>query len=151
MPLGLPYFGGLGLSRWLGIDDSVTGVWVGGLILSLSFWLSRWLEEKYKLKTKFKYLEISVIVGMYLLTLVPLFWAGIIGHPINKILGIDKLLFGTIVGSGAFLLGLYADKKQRQMKGKQFFNFQKVVFPVVSLVIFSLIIYYFGGYLYRLQ
>ena len=25
---------GIGVSRWLGVDDTITGVWVGGLIVS---------------------------------------------------------------------------------------------------------------------
>ncbi|KKU63742.1 MAG: hypothetical protein UX88_C0023G0019 [Candidatus Woesebacteria bacterium GW2011_GWC2_47_16] len=37
---------GLGVSRWLGIDDSVSGIWVGGLVVSLSFWFADWLTKK---------------------------------------------------------------------------------------------------------
>src|SRR3972149_11759116 len=43
---------GLGISRWLGIDDAVSGVWVGGIILSSSFWLLDWLVKK-KIKKLF--------------------------------------------------------------------------------------------------
>ena len=78
------------------------------------------------------------------------FWSGIIGHPFNTILGIDKLVFGSILGFFAFILGVWADKKIREIKGKQLFNFQKVVFPVVSLLIVSLVLYFYGGYLYKL-
>jgi len=39
---------GVGLSRWLGIDDTISGLWVGGLIVSLIYWTIDWLgEEKY--------------------------------------------------------------------------------------------------------
>ncbi|MBU2577676.1 hypothetical protein KKA69_02480 [Patescibacteria group bacterium] len=31
---------GLGISRWLGIDDSIPGLWIGGLILSSGLWLA---------------------------------------------------------------------------------------------------------------
>jgi len=37
---------GLGISRWLGIDDSVTGLWIGGLILSSGLWLADWIGKK---------------------------------------------------------------------------------------------------------
>jgi len=37
---------GLGISRWIGIDDSVTGVWVGGLILSSGLWMADWVKKK---------------------------------------------------------------------------------------------------------
>ena len=89
-----------------------------------------------------------VFLFWYGLTLVPLQLTGIMGHPFNTILGIDKILFGTAVGSVFFLLGIWADKKVREKRGKQLFLYQKVVFPVVALAIISLVIYYFGGYLY---
>jgi hypothetical protein len=142
---------GLGLSRYFGIDDAVSSVWIGGLILSSSFWLIDWLEKKnYKSLQKFSQstLKSIVIAGMYAIVLIPLWYEGLIGHPLNTIMGIDKIVFGTAVGSGMFLFGMRVDKKVRKLKGKQMFNYQKVAFPVISLVLSSLIIYYYGGYLY---
>lgn len=139
--------GGLGLSRYLGIDDSVSSLWIGGLILSSSFWLVDWLKKKKPEFPIFNY-QFPIILAMYLLVLGPLVWAGVIGHPLNTIFGIDKIVFGTLVGSVVFLLAIWADKKVREKKGKQLFNYQKVVFPVALLALTSLIIYYFGGYLY---
>ncbi len=136
---------GLGISRWLGIDDAVSGVWVGGIILSSSFWLIDWLQKK-KFKSlsfyyKFQYKKWLVLFLMYSLVIIPLFTSGIIGHPFNTILGIDKLIFGTAVGSAAFLAGMYLDKKVREIKGKQLFSFQKVAFPVGALIVASLILF----------
>ena len=144
---------GLGLSRWLGIDDAVSSVWIGSLILSSSFWLTDWLKKKHPKLLHLRgeigsHLGYYVIALMYLIVLVPLWVGKIIGHPYNTILGIDKILFGTAVGSLAFLLGIWTDKKIRLKKGKQLFQYQKVVLPVASLVIASLLIYYYGGYLY---
>ena len=136
---------GLGISRWLGIDDAVSGVWVGGIILSSSFWLIDWLEKK-KFKSlslyyKFQYKKWLVVTAMYAIVIIPLFTSDIIGHPFNTIFGIDKLVFGTAVGSAAFLVGMYTDKKIREIKGKQLFNFQKVAFPLGALIIASLILF----------
>ena len=136
---------GLGLSRYLGIDDAVSSLWIGGIILSVSFWSIDWLTKK---KINFKYRNILVFIFWYGLTLIPLQLTGIMGHPFNTVLGIDKILFGTAVGSVFFLLGIWADKKVREKRGKQLFAFQKVVFPVVALAIISLVIYFYGGYLY---
>jgi hypothetical protein len=133
---------GLGLSRYLGIDDTVSGVWVGGLTLSMSFWLIDWMEKKWQLKTKFKYTSAITLLLMFALVYVPMITMDIIGHPFNVILGIDKLLFGGFFGVAAFLLGMYGDKKVREIKGKQLFNFQKVVFPVTMLLITSLVFYF---------
>ncbi|OGM20221.1 hypothetical protein A2714_02395 [Candidatus Woesebacteria bacterium RIFCSPHIGHO2_01_FULL_38_9] len=138
---------GLGLSRWLGIDDAVSSIWIGGLILSSSFWIIDYLKKK-KPEFPISNFQFPIIFLMYLLVLLPLWYQGIIGHPLNTIIGIDKVIFGTALGSIMFLVGMWADKKVRKIKGKQLFQYQKVVFPVISLVITSLLIYYYGGYLY---
>lgn len=144
---------GLGLSRYLGIDDAVSSIWIGGLILSSSFWLIDWMYRKYPDKLKkysIKTVNYLTIFLMYAFVLVPLWYGKIIGHPYNTVLGIDKIIFGTILGSIMFLVGIWADKKVRKIKGKQLFQYQKVVFPVISLVLTSLLIYYYGGYLYKI-
>jgi len=74
---------------------------------------------------------------MYLVVLVPLIWTDIVGHPFNKIFGIDKLLFGSGIGSVVFLFAMWLDKKVRKIKGKQLFSYQKVVFPILGLIIGS--------------
>lgn len=133
---------GLGLSRWLGIDDAVSGVWLGALVLSSSLWLSNWLQKRYQLRSRFKYLDFAAVAAMYLFTIGPLAWTGVIGHPANTLLGIDKLVFGSAVGSLVFLASVFADKKVREIYGKQLFNYQRVVFPVGLLAIISTVFYF---------
>lgn len=131
---------GLGLSRYLGIDDTISGLWVGGLILSMSLWTADWLHKR-GLKIKMKVLNVASSVVFYAITVIPLFYSGIIGHPYNTIYGVDKLLFGTIIGSIIFLLALSLDKTVRRINGHQLFIYQKVAFPVAGLIIMSLIFY----------
>jgi hypothetical protein len=135
---------GLGLSRFLGIDDLISGIWVGGLILSSSLWFATWISKK-KLrvfsKLENKTLNIISVILMYSLVFIPLWLTGIIGHPFNQIFGIDKLTFGSALGSAVFLLGVWVDKKVRKIKGKQFIQFQKIIFPVGLLLIISLILF----------
>lgn len=135
---------GLGLSRYLGIDDAISGIWAGALVISVSFWFSNWLKKK-----NYKFLQfinenyliyLSVIIWVAF-TYIPLWKIGIIGHPFNVIWGIDKLIFGGVIGAGVSLLAVYTDKKVRKIKGSQFFNFQRVVFPIAFLLISSLIIW----------
>ena len=122
---------GLGLSRWLGVDDTVSGVWIGGFILSSSLWFYSWLSKKYsRLHTTFYMLLTTAL--MYSLSLVTLAWTGVL---------INKLIMGIVVGSLTFLLGIWVDKKVRQIKGKQLFNFQRVVFPIAFLLISSIIVW----------
>lgn len=120
---------GLGLSRWLGVDDVISGIWIGGLILSSSLWFYFWLSKKYPRLQTTGYL-LSVAGLTYILALVPLTWMGLLTN---------KLTIGIAAGSLVFSLALLLDKKARAAKGNQFFNFQKVVFPLVFLLVSSLI------------
>lgn len=132
--------GGIGLSRWLGIDDSISGIWVGGLIISSIIWLLYWLNKK-QIKFKFRWLIVAVL--FYIVVVLPLYWMGIMGHPYNKFCGMDKLLLGIIGGSVAFLVGNWVSnflKKKNQ--GKAFFPFQKLVLPISFLIILSVVFYY---------
>jgi len=134
---------GVGFCRWLGIDDLISGLWVGGMIVSLIIWTLDWLNKK-NFKIKFQWIWISVL--FYLLTLLPLYFMGVIGHPENKFWGIDKILFSTIIGSLLFLIGVWLHKfLKNKNQGKSFFSFQKVVLPVSLLIIVSLIFHFIIG------
>lgn len=132
---------GLGISRLLGIDDLITSIWIGGFILSFSFITIDWIDKKWPKLSIGKY-TYPVIALMYLLVLVPLKLNGSIGIARNTLWGIDKILLGTIVGSIVFLIGIWADKYQRKVAKKILFPFQKVVFPVLALIICSLVFYF---------
>ena len=135
---------GLGLSRWLGVDDVVSSVWIGALLIAVSFWTLTEIK-KTKWGVSFNIWEVSIFY--YLLTLVPMYYAGIIGHPLNKIFGVDKIVFGIIVGTIIFLLARWLNLYFKKINnGKVFFLYQKVVIPVVILIITSLILYLLISY-----
>jgi len=133
---------GVGLSRWLGIDDVITGLWIGGLIVSLIAWSENWLDKK---NIHFRGRTILTIIGWYVLTLVPLYYAGFIDHPINTLClcRLDRLLLGTVVGSVAFWTSsswyLYLKDKN---DSHAYFPFQKIIMPVVLLIILSILFYF---------
>lgn len=126
---------GLSISRYFGIDDLLTAIWIGGFILSFSFVFHAWMIKKWP-KTNTHSSLLITIVSMYLLGILPLI----------KTPTIDRILYGVALGSLVFLLGVYADKFQRKKFDKIFFPFQKVVFPVVSLIIATAIAYFFTKY-----
>ena len=130
---------GVGFSRWLGIDDSITGLWIGGLMVAIISWTIDWLDKK---SIKFKGRNAVIIVTFYLLTVIPLFWIEIMGNPLNTLWGIDKLLLGIIVGSVVFYSeNVWYFKLKEKNGGKAHFPFQRVVMPVSSLIITSLAFY----------
>ena len=133
---------GVGLSRWLGIDDSITGLWIGGLTVSMITWTISWLDKK---NIQFKGRIFVTILSYYLLIVIPLYFMGIMGNPLNTICacGLDKLIIGIVTGSVAFWFGAewYFHLKEKN-GGHAYFPFQKVVMPVSPLIIMSLLFYF---------
>ena len=77
-----------------------------------------------------------------LLVILPLYFSGIIGHPLNTILGIDKLILGTFLGIILFYLANYLNNYLKSKNNnKVYFAYQKVIIPVGILLISSLIIF----------
>lgn len=126
---------GLGFSRWLGIDDSIAGLWIGGLVVSFIFWTFGVFEKK---NIKYFSDKLSVIVGWYALTFIPLYYAKMIDLSLT-----NNLNIGIIVGSIAFWSAadwhFYLKAKN---DNKVYFPFQKVVIPVATLSILSLVFYF---------
>lgn len=131
---------GLGFAKYLGIDDLISGIWIGGLLLSASLWLIEWLDKK---KWKFRLYKLITYLVMYGLVIIPFVQSGTIGNQYNKFWGIDKVLFGIVLGTVGFILGLlYSSKLTKKNKGKVLFPFQKVVIPITTLILLSLIFYF---------
>lgn len=131
--------GGLGFSRWLGIDDFITSIWIGGLGLSLSAWGWNYLKKKDKLNGL---TGLGVFALVYLSILLPLYWLNFIGSLLNTIWGYDKIIFGIVVGTIVFWLGALIHKKlKKKNEGKVYFKFQKVIVPVGFMLITSLAYY----------
>ena len=134
---------GLGLARWLKIDDLVTSLWLGALLLAISLWTIGWLNKK---KIKFIGRKILVIVCYYGLTAVSL-WPfpqyTHIGHPYHSFWGIDKIIFGIIIGSIFFGLAVLAHERLKKANNnKSYFPLQRVAIPIGVLIILSIIFYF---------
>lgn len=131
---------GLGLSRWLGIDDTITGIWSGALVASITFWTINWLNRK---NVRFYGRKILIAVFYYALTFIPLHFVGITGHPFNKLWGVDKFILGVVLGSIVFVAAekFYGFLKKKN-NNKAHFPFEKIAVPVIALAILSLIFYF---------
>lgn len=131
---------GLGLAEYLGIDDSISGLWIGALIVSMSLWTINWLNGK---NIRFKGRKILIFIGYYLIVILPLWYKGKIGHPLNRLCGIDKLLFGIILGSILFTAAVPLHAYLRKINGgKSYFKGQKIAVPLALLILASIILYY---------
>jgi hypothetical protein len=131
---------GLGLSRYLGVDDTVSGVWIGGILASFTGWTVSWLHRK---KIKFIGMPLFVSIVFFGTGGISLFLEKLIGHPFNKIWGIDKLILGIAVGTLFFAAGvLIYEILKKKNGGKAHFPYEKIVFPIAPLIIMSVVFYY---------
>ena len=132
--------GGLGLSRWLKVDDTVSGVWIGALLVTIIYYSIRFLENR---KIRFLGRDFLTAITYYAAAVLPLYYYDIIGHPSNRVWLIDKFLIGIIAGSLVFTLSiiLYGWMKKKN-GGHAHFPMEKVVVPIFSLAIISLGFYF---------
>jgi len=131
---------GIGFSRYLGIDDVVTGLWIGGLTVAMIMWTLDYFVRK---GWRFRMDVLTVTIGYYLLIVVPLYFMDLIGHPLNVLWGIDKIILGTMIGSLAlFGASMWYESLKKNNGGHAYFPFQKVVMPVLGLAVLSTIFYF---------
>ena len=131
----------LEIARHYGVDDCVVGVWAGALLALLGYWLILWFEKKnWNFAGRdFWLMALSVgSIGFMYISEIP-YSPQIIG-----VFYLDPLLFSTILGALTFI---YVSKFYQYMKAKNgghaHFPFEKVVLPVLALVLLSL---YFNYY-----
>lgn len=130
---------GVGLSRWLGVDDTITGLWLGALTLSVALWNINWLTGK---NIKFFGRQPLIVISYYALLILPLYHYNFAGHYLNKLCGVDKLILGVTIGSLGFAASLiFNEYLKKKNNNKVYFPFQKVVIPVSTLLILSLAFY----------
>ena len=130
---------GVGISRWIGIDDTVTGLWIGGFILSSGLWMADWIKKK---NWKIPSPEILSTLLMFAFVIPPLYWSKMIGISGNTLWGVDKMILGTFSGSALFLLSVWVDKLIRKSnQDKVYIYYQKVILPVLFLSLASFVFY----------
>ncbi len=126
---------GLGLLRAFGVDDIISGLWLGALVVSSILWFLDWMNRK---NYNFKFKKIIIWVSFYLLFIYPLYLMGYGGESMFPL--VDRLLLGVIIGSVVFLLSIAADHYLRKInENKVVFLYQKVIVPVAFLFIASIV------------
>ena len=126
--------GGMFLAKKLGIDDFLVSLWISGLNTAISFWLAT------KIKHRVFGNPVILSVLMLALTLSYFIFTNQTGLVNNQIFGLDKIIFGQTLGLFIWILGIFVDRYSRKLHdGKILFPYQKVVFPVGILIIFTLL------------
>lgn len=127
----------------MGIDDLITGIWIGALLVGFGVLTHNWFFHRFKKYRELLgpiFMSFGWVVTYFALTFIPLAFMGIVGNPNNVFLHTDKLLFGSISGIIVLLIGLFIDKTIRKYNnGKVLFFYQKVIIPVALLIISSVV------------
>ena len=117
--------GGLLIAKKFGIDDLLVAIWISALNTALSFWIKQKLLRN----------PLFWTLGLFVTSIVYLYFSKQIGHPGNVFWGIDKVLFGMILGLVVSLGAIGVDLLLRKThSGKVYFPYQKVVVPLVLLL-----------------
>lgn len=146
---------GVGFARAYGVDDSIVGLLLGALIASSALWFNKWMKKK----INFPFQETLLVIVSFLLIVVPFYYAGLIinfemvksmpeVHGMTGLgilglanFGVDKLLFGIILGTlsiwGVFSFSEHITRK----RGQRLFDYQGLIFMLASLLILGLILY----------
>jgi hypothetical protein len=125
--------GGMLIAKKLGIDDLLVSIWISALNVAISFWLATKFKNRF---LKNGHLLTAVLLAT---TLVYFQISGQIGHLGNRLLGIDKIIFGQILGVIAMLIGNHSYYALKKKLGHTPFPYAKVVFPLTSVLIFTFI------------
>lgn len=134
----------LGLAEILHIDDTITGAWIGGMGVALLFWMADFMNKrKWTLKFKYGTLLRDTLLASATVYLIYLAVASYItNNPDHMIAGIDKMIVGPVFGAILFTgaTQLHSILKANN-DGKAYFPFQKVVLPIGSLLLSTVIFY----------
>ncbi len=137
---------GVGVLREFGIDDAITGLWFGALIISSIAWMIDYLNRK---NIHFLFRKILVIITFGLIFIWPLYYWDIMGRPENIMFGIswlDRLLFGTIIGGALFILAIVSNSYLKKINnGEVIIYYQKILIPLIYLIIASTILHLLIG------
>lgn len=135
---------GLTLSRWIGLDDSITGLWIGAFLGAMSLWTYTSIERKIK-KAHLIWLKPAIYILVFASTIWSFYRFNLVIR-MEKMFGLDKLIFGMVASGVVFYLVDEINNLIIRLKGKVFFPYQRMIVDLGSILLLSLLDYYLIGY-----
>jgi hypothetical protein len=134
---------GVGIMRGLGIDDVITGMWYGALIVSSILWMLDYMQRK---NWRFPGHNAAIWISFIILFVGPLWWPmHLVGTDANGFFGL-KLLLGMLIGGVIFGLAVLSERALRRLnQGKVVVYYQKVIIPLLYLILASVIAHFVLG------
>lgn len=131
----------LEIARTLGISDEIVGLWAGAMFALLGYWLILWFDKK-----NWHFAGRDMFLMLLSLSSIGFIYMGDLSY-LPKVIGIfyiDSFLFAAIIGA---LIYIYSEKFYQFIKERNnnhaHFPFEKVILPVVFLLLASVVINYY--------
>lgn len=140
---------GLSIARYYGVDDIVIGLWLGALAVSTALWINNVVKKRIK-SNAVPFQGTLIVTAVIASTIVPFYLAGFFNGMtgmIDTIFGINRLVFGTVIGGLVMFLGPTLSnfiKKKRQAV----FPFQSIILTLGLLTLLSVLFWYVTKYYY---
>lgn len=135
---------GLTLSRWIGLDDSITGLWLAAFLGTMSFWIYPSFMRKIH-KPGWFWLKPAIYILIFASSIWSFYRFNLVIR-MEKMFGLDKLIFGMVTGGVVFYLVDEINNLIIRLKGKVFFSYQRMVVALGSILLLSFLDYYLIGY-----
>ena len=132
----------LSLARKMGVANEVVGVWAGALFAILGYWIIRLFDKK---GWHFAYRD-GLLMVLSLASVGFVYLGDMDYNPILFLgfLYIDSFLFASLIGAVGFIGGMkFYEWMKASNGGHAHFPFEKVVVPVLTVFLLSLIFYYY--------
>ncbi len=130
-------------TRWYGLDDSIVGVFVGGMVVATGLWFNNLAKKFNKGKEYLPFQSGIFLLLSFILTIVTFYFANLMG-PSNpfKIFGIDRILFGTMIGIvSTFTAFKFHDMLRVFNRNRNYFPYQSILVFILTLAISSSVLY----------
>lgn len=131
----------LEIARYLGVDDSVVGIWSGAFLALLGYWMIAWFDKKKWYFPGRDFILIALSVAM-----IGFMYISEIEYNPNVLLifYLDPFLFSVIIGALILILSNHFYQWMKAKNGGHaHFPFEKVAVPVVALALVSVYFYYY--------
>lgn len=138
---------GLSLSRILGVDDSITGVWLAAFLGAISFWSANSIKKRKQIPfIEYRIIEPALYVLIFAASLWSFYKFNLIDIHAGQIFGLDKLTFGMILGGIVFYLVDKIDNLIIKKAGKVLFPYQRLIVSLGTILVLSLAVYILINY-----
>ncbi len=131
---------GVGVTRSLGWDDSIVGIFVGAMIVSSALWVNNIFKKRNIGGNAFLRIG-SITIATFVLTVLSFYFAGLFG-PANtyRIFGMEKIIFGSLSGAVVSFAAFFASNAIKKInEGKTLFNYQTIVLTFGALIMNALL------------